>query len=303
MLSTFYIKQSFKFFIFYNRFYFYTFLNQKYTQIMRSLTVLLFMLGFATVSFAQEEASAASLYNSGLEKLKAKDFEAALPLMEQAIEAADPESETDAKVIEIAKKNGAIAAYYVASKQRKAKEYDAAIETYKKGIEMNNGNYANHIGLAQALDGKGDDLEAIKAYVGAAQVAAKSPKTKSKAEDYYSAAETKIKNSTIKKEYDKSIEYGNAYMEARGGDTFSPRFHYYFGTALKEKGEVSDALAHADKAIGILAEGEDSSRYYLLKGECHQSLGQKAEAIDAYKKVTSGDYKKVAEYNIDQLSK
>ncbi len=270
---------------------------------MKSLTVLLLLLGFATVSFAQEEASAASLYNSGLEKLKAKDYAAALPLMAQAIEMANPESETDAKVIEIAKRNGAIAAYYVASEQRKNEDYDAAIETYKMGIEMNTGFYANHIGLAQALDGKGDDMEAIKAYVQAAQVAAKSPKTQDKAEDYFSAAETKIKNATIKKEYDKSIEYGKAYMEARGGDTFSPRFHYYFGSALKEKGEVSDALAHADKAISVLAEDEDGSRYYLLKGECHQASGQKAEAIDAYKKVTSGDYKKVADYNIDQLSK
>jgi tetratricopeptide (TPR) repeat protein len=272
---------------------------------MRSLTVLLFLLGFATVSFAQEEATAASSYNDGLAKLKAKDYTAALPLMEKAIELADPESETDAKVVNLAKRNGAIAAYYAGSNQRKAEEYEAAIETFKKGMEMNPGFYANFIGYAQALDGKGDDMEAIKAYVGAAEVAAKSPKTKSKAEDYISAAETKIKNATIKKEYDESIALGKAYMEARGEevDTYSPRFHYYFGSALKEKGEVSDALAHVDKAISAAAEDEDSSRYYLLKGECHQALGQKAEAIEAYKMVKSGDYKKVADYNIQQLSK
>jgi tetratricopeptide (TPR) repeat protein len=271
---------------------------------MRSLTVLLLMLGFATVSFAQEEATAASSYNDGLAKLKAKDYAAALPLMEKAIELADPESETDAKVIGYAKRNGAIAAYYVGGAHRKAKEYDAAIEAFKKGMDMNPDFYANYIGYAQALDGKGDDMEAVKAYVGAAGVAAKSAKTKSKAEDYISAAETKIKNATIKKEYDESIALGKAYMEARGEEveTYSPRFHYYFGTALKEKGEVSDALAHADKAISALGEEDDSSRYYLLKGECHQALGQKAEAIDAYKMVKSGDYKKVADYNIQQLS-
>lgn len=272
---------------------------------MRSLTVLLFMLGFATVSFAQEDASAASLYNDGLAKLKAKDYAAALPLMEKAIEMADPESETDAKVIGYAKQNGAIAAYYLGSDQRKDKDYEAAIETFKKGMDMNPGFYANYIGYAQALDGNGNDLEAVKAYVGAAKVAGKSAKTKDKAEDYISAAETKVKNATIKKEYDESIALGKAYMEARGEemDTYSPRFHYYYGSALKEKGEVSDALAHADKAISAAEEGEDSSRYYLLKGECHQALGQKSEAIEAYQMVKTGDYKKVADYNIQQLSK
>ncbi len=272
---------------------------------MRSLTVLLLMLGFATVSFAQDEASAASLYNDGLAKLKAKDYAGALPLMLQAIEAADPESETDAKVIGYAKSNGAIAAYYVGNAQRKNKEYDAAIENYKKGTEMNPNFYANYIGLAQALDKKGETLGAITAYVDAANVAskAKSEKTKAKAADYYSAAETKIKNATIKKQYDDAIAYGEAYSAARGEESYSPRFHYYFGKALKEKGKTSDALTHIDKAIEGLGEEEDSSRYFLLKGECHQALGQKSSAIEAYKKVKSGDYKKVADYNIQQLSK
>ena len=70
------------------------------------LSTFLLCFGLSLGLQAQEEASAASLYNQGLEKAKAKEYVAALELLEKAIAKADPENETDAKVIRLAKRNG-----------------------------------------------------------------------------------------------------------------------------------------------------------------------------------------------------
>lgn len=118
-------------------------------------TTLLLFLGASVMLSAQEEASAASLYNEALEKLKAKDYKAAYPLIQQSLEMADPENETDAKVIGLAKKNGAVATYRLGSTARKAKKYDVALTYFQQGIDWNPTNYTNVIGKSQALEGKG----------------------------------------------------------------------------------------------------------------------------------------------------
>ena len=103
------------------------------------LAFMVAFLGFVTLTQAQDGATAASLYNDALAKLKAKDYGAALPLFEQAIEKADPAVETDAKVVQLAKRNGAIAAYYVGNDLRKDDKNEEALATYDKGIEYASG--------------------------------------------------------------------------------------------------------------------------------------------------------------------
>ena len=141
-------------------------------------TVLFFVLGSGVMLQAQDAATAASLYNEALEKLKAKDYAAAYPLLQQALEIADPEKETDAKVIDLSKKNGARATYSLGSAARKAKEYDKAIEYFNTGIEWMPDYYANHLGLAQSLEGKGDLPAALNAYVKAADLTAQAGKAR-----------------------------------------------------------------------------------------------------------------------------
>lgn len=112
---------------------------------------------------AQDEKSAATLYNEGLAFLKAKDYEAGLPILESALEKATEDN--DEKVIKLAKSNGAKAAYNLANAKKKAGANDEAIKLYQKGIEWSPDYASNYKGVAAALEAKGETLEAIKQYV------------------------------------------------------------------------------------------------------------------------------------------
>ena len=144
------------------------------------LTTIVLLSGFALnaqdEAVSDAEASAVSLYNKGLELVKAKNYTEALPLMEQAIEKADPESESDAKVIKLAKRNGAIAAYYVGNGQRKGDDCESALATYEKGVSYSSGFYANYIGRAQALECLDKAKESVSAYLEAGDVCLKAKK-------------------------------------------------------------------------------------------------------------------------------
>ena len=93
-----------------------------------------------------------------------RKYDAAFELMGQALEAADSSSETDIKVMQLAKKNGAIAAYYVGNSARKADDHEKALEAYQQGVDYNPGFYANYIGKAQALEGMEMMAKAVGAY-------------------------------------------------------------------------------------------------------------------------------------------
>ncbi|MCB9298690.1 MAG: hypothetical protein H6559_37075 [Lewinellaceae bacterium] len=256
------------------------------------LTTVVLLSGFSLALSAQE--SAASLYNTGLEQIKAKNYTEALPLMEQAIEAADPEA--DAEVVKLAKRNGAIAAYYVGNDQRKSDDFETALATYDKGIAFSPGFYANYIGRAQALEGLGKVTESVSAYIDAGDVCIKSKKA-DKAEKMYSKAENVVAVAWGDKKWDATSEYAMAYLEKRE----SPEVHYYLAYAEKEKGNAEKAVEHADKAIGLAGEG-DASKYYMAKAESLEALGQAEAAVEAYKMVKDAKYNERAKYKINELS-
>lgn len=266
------------------------------TKLLSTLTLL---LGLTTAMIAQEAASAVELYNEGLAKLKAKEYDAALDLMKQALEAVDPESETDVKVESVAKKNGPIAAFYSGNAARKAEDFDKALAAYDDGIAMNPGFYGNYLGRAQALDGKGEDVLAVTAFIEAGEMAEKSPKNAPKAQQYYSKAEKYCGIAYGKKEYDQAIALGEAFLAKRE----TADAYYYTAAAQLKTNKASDALAHATKAAEMGAESEDSGKYYMLKGEVLEALGQKSEAVAAFKMISSGKYAERAKYKIDQLNK
>ncbi|MEQ8707267.1 MAG: hypothetical protein RIC19_25265 [Phaeodactylibacter sp.] len=251
---------------------------------------------FTNTLNAQEEqqASAASLYNDGLEKLKAKDYESALELMGQALEAADSSSETDIKVMQLAKKNGAIAAYYVGSKARKADDFEKAQEVYQQGVEYNPGFYANYIGKAQALEGLEMMAKAVGAYQKAGDVCEKAGKA-DKAEKMKSKAENMVAVAWGDKDWALVKDMAEAYLE--GGK--SADVHYYLSDALLSDGSSDDALMHVDKAIELTS--TDADKYIMQKAEILKAKGDSAGAIEAYKMVKDSKYVERAKYEIGQL--
>ena len=260
------------------------------------LTTVCLLLGLTGILQAQEEASAATLYNQGLELLKAKNYEEAFPLMEKAIEVADPEAEADVEVVKLAKRNGAIAAYYVGNGQRKDDDFENALITYDKGIAMSLGFYANYIGRAQALEGKGETTEAIKAYIAAGDICEKAKKA-DKAEQMYAKSENLVALAWGDKKWANTQEYAMAFLESRE----TPEVHFYLGYALKEQGNTEKGLEHLDKAIELAGSG-DTGKYYMAKAETHELAGQKEAAVEAYRKVSDAKYTERAQYKIKELS-
>ncbi len=261
------------------------------------LVAIFAFLGFSTAVQAQEESpSPVSLYNDGLAKLKEKAYSEALPLFEQAIEAADPEEESEAKVIQLSKRNGSIAAYKVGNSMRKEEKYDEALKAFTTGIEFNPGFYANYIGKAQTLEGQGEDLQAVTAYVEAAEASQKAGKA-DKHEQLLSKASNFAAKAYADKKWDETIELAEAFLETQeSADT-----HYYLAVALKEKGQGDKAIAHAEKGME-LETGSDKGRYLYTKAEVLESMGKTDEAAATYSQITSGKYAERAKYKADQLN-
>jgi len=250
--------------------------------------------GFSLGVMAQEDTpSAASLYNDGLSNLKGKDYESALGLFEQALEVADPEA--DEQVVKLAKKNGAIAAYYVATEQRKGESFEAAAETYQKGIDMAPNFYANHMGLGQALEGADQPEEALVAFLKAADLAEKTQK-EDKAEKVYSKSEAMIAKAYVAKDWDRTQRMANAFLEQKE----SADVHYYLSGALRKSNVTDKAIEHAQKALELATEDQDKYQYGL--GQAYEAAGQTSNAIAAYEKITSGKYAERAQYQAKQLS-
>ncbi|NRA50608.1 MAG: hypothetical protein HRU12_15860 [Phaeodactylibacter sp.] len=252
------------------------------------------VFGLFTNTLSAQEASAASLYNDGLAKLKAKEYDGALELMEQALAAADSSSETDIKVMKLAKKNGAIASYYVGTKVRKEKDFKQALEIFQKGIDYNGGFYANYIGKAQSLEGLEMMADAVGAYQKAGVVCEKAGKAE-RAEKMDSKAENLVAVAWGNKDWTLVKDMSAAYLE--GGE--SADVHYYLSDALMKDGSKDDALVHTEKAIELATEGSD--KYVMQKAEILKSKGDKAGAIEAYKAITDSKYVERAKYEIGQL--
>lgn len=261
---------------------------------MKSMLLLMVCaLGLGTLT-AQDAESAASLYNQGLELLKAKDYAGAFPFLEKALEAADPEA--DANVIKLANRNGAIAAYYLGNDLRGEEKFEEALAVYEKGIEMDGSRYANYIGRAQSIEGIGDDLAAIDAYIEAGMQSEKAGKA-DRAPQLYSKAENMVAKAYSGKNWDNTVTFAQAFLAKREtADVF-----YYLSQALLEKGNKDEALAQADKSIELA--GDDKNKFYFGKAEILKSMGRSAEAAEAYRMVTGGPYADRAKYEADQLSK
>ncbi len=262
---------------------------------MKTLQLVLLFFLSAGVLLAQETAteSAASLYNDGLASLKAKDYNKAYDLMLKAIEVADPEA--DAKVLRLAKGNGSIAAYYKGNQLVKEKKYDEAQALFDKGIELNANSYTCYYGKAKILDDQSKTADAVAAYLAAAEVATKVEKA-DRAERYTKRAANLVGLAYGKKQYDDAIAAGEAFLASNEATDVS----YYVAKSLLEKGNASDAIAHAEKANEMAGDAGEG-KYILALAEAYEAAGNKSAAAAAYGKVPKGKYFDHAQYKAGQL--
>lgn len=264
-------------------------------QLQRGVYALLF-IALCSFSLNSQDRTAASAYNEGLAELKAKNYEAGLVLMEEALSLS--EEGKDDKVIRLAKKNGSVAAYNVAKAKKEAGSMDEALAMYDKGIEFNPEYTSNYAGKASVLEEKGDINAAIEAYIKTGDVYSDKP---ARAEKMYNRAQNMVGKLYTSKAYDEGIAAGNVYLALKADNA---EVNYYIARCLIEKGNNDEALKYADQAITLATAddgGEAKDKYYIAKGLSLENLGKNADAVSAYKMVSGEKYKKQAEYKIQKL--
>lgn len=261
-------------------------------QLKKIATTVVALLLISSFAFSQDRTPA-SAYNEGLAELKAKNYETGLTLMEEALSLS--EEGKDDKVIKLAMKNGAVAAYNLAKDKKDAGANDEALAFYEKGIELNPDYVANYTGKAAVLEVMGDKIAALEAYItsGTMQME-KKPK---RAEKMINRAENIVGKFYTSKSYDEAIAAGNKFLELKEGNH---TVHYYIARALIEKNDNETALTHADQAITLAADAVED-KYYIAKGLALENMKRNAEAVEVFKMVTGEKYKKQAEYKIQTL--
>ena len=269
-------------------------LNGRKSNFLHQIFYTLLLAFVFTVSgFAQGEKTAAGLYNEGLALLKQKDYAGGLALMEDALAKAGPDDE---KVVALAKKNGAVAAYNAANSLRKGGSHDDALAMYNKGIELNPANSSNYEGIARTYEAQGKTADAIKAYLDAADKGNEEGKA-DKAEKRAKKAQTMVGKLFVSKDYATAISAGEAFLSVKND---APEVHYYVSRSYAESGNSEKALEHATQAVS-LSPDTTPDKYFYAQATQYEKLGKKTEAIAAYKMITGEKYKAQAEYKISEL--
>lgn len=263
-------------------------------SILHQLICVGSILLLSTLMTAQDaaEKTAAGLYNEALELIKAKNYAEGLPIIEQAL--AKAETDGNQQVIDLSKKNGAMAAYNLGNKKRKAKSYDEASELYNKGAAMNPGYSSNFIGMARVLAATGKEQEALAKYFEAAKIAKAEAKPK-KENEAYERAKSIVSSNYKEKNYDKVIALGESYV----AESKNPDVSYYIAKSLMANNKNETAVPHLDDALSQSPEKKDKIIY--AKGQALEALGKNAEAVAAYKLITDAKYKESAEYKVKTL--
>jgi tetratricopeptide (TPR) repeat protein len=263
-------------------------------KILKSFTLLLvsaFILGAGQLN-GQEAKTASGLYNDGLALLKEKNYADALTTMKEAL--AKAEADGNEKVIDLAKKNGAVAAYSYGNTKRKANAMDEAMSLYAQGIELNPAYSSNYIGKARAEAGKGMAEQAMTSYMKAIEIATAEGKTK-KVDEAKKRAKSLVTSAYNEKKDAEVVSLGKAFLA--GSD--NPDVHYYIGKSLMNQDQHSDAVTHFDKALVNPPAKKD--RIIYAKAQSLEKLGKKSDAVAAYKMITDEKYKANAAHKISTL--
>lgn len=260
-----------------------------------TLTFLVVSLGLMfNGNLTAQAKTAAGTYNDGLALLKEKNYEKGLSLMEEAL--AMGQEIKDDKIIELAMKNGAIAAFNVGNERRKNDNYDGAIKAYERGIELNSEYSLNYEGVARALEDKESTIEAIKYYIIAGDKGLAEGK-EDRAQSRYNKASVMVGKLFIANEYEKAISAGEAFIELKKDD---PEVYYYMARSLAELKNNEKSIETIAQAINLAGAAVPDKYNYAL-ATAYEALGKNTEAIEAYKKITEETYKAQAEYRIREL--
>lgn len=268
---------------------------------LKKLMILPIFVLFASASaFAQDaapaEATATSLYNEGLAALKEKDNETGYTKMVAAWEKA--KEENNDKVLSLAEKNGAIAAYKRGLDLLKEKNNDGALEVAEKGLEINSKYSSLYMIKGKALEEKEQLAGAMEAMMMYASIS-KEENDEKKLGDALARSKNMLVRTYNDKKYEEVIQIGELLLATDKNSDAA----YLVGKAYDETGnkEKSIELLNSSLEISTAASETIDDKVYYALGLVYESAGMKEKAIEVLKKITDDKYKASAEYKVQQL--
>ena len=160
-------------------------------------------------------------------------------------------------------------------------EYDKAIESYKKAIEINPKKDDAYYNMGISYDDNGEYDKAIESYKKAIEINPKKDKT------YYNMGIAYSEN----KQYDKAIE---SYKKAIEINPKKDDAYYNMGIAYIENKQYDKAIESYKKAIEI---NPKNDKTYYNMGIAYIENKQYDKAIESYKKAIEINPKKDEAYN------
>ena len=182
------------------------------------------------------------------------------------------------------------------------KQYDETIAAANEALKIDDANENAYLWRGRAYKEKGD-LKKMKTDLDKCMELSKSDeqkeKTYSNAAKIAGAAYMAAGTDAIKvKKYTEAIsnlETSITYSEPNANT------YYYLALSYNALNKWNDAVTAANKALSM--DMKDPSATYLELGKAYEGLGKKTEACTAYKKVTSEQHKKIADYQIQNVLK
>lgn len=252
-------------------------------------------LTMMTAQDAEKKVTATGTYNEALALLKEKNYDEGLPLMKQAVDLAM--TEENEKVLKLAKKNAAKASYSLGKAKYKEKAYDEALKLYNEGMEFDSTNTSNIAGIGAVYKKQGKNLEATDYLVQAAKMNMEAGKDKKVASALKTLNVMAGKAYTGDK-FEEAIAIGEKALMIKDHASIA----YYVSRAHLETGNNDKALEYANKAVEVgTTEEAVEDKYYIAQAKAYEALGNKADAIASYEKVTGEKYLEQAKYQITKL--
>jgi tetratricopeptide (TPR) repeat protein len=256
--------------------------------------------GIDVIKEGAEQALSQTYYTYAMDLYQEKNFDKALEHFKNTENIAKNSNNNDLA----ARASSYIVRVYVskASAAFVEKQYDETITAADEALKIDNENDMAYLWRGRAYKEKNDlgkmkaDLDKcmeltkdneqkVTTYSNAAKIAGAA---------YMSAGTTAITN----KKYTEAIsnlETAVSYPE------INANAYYYLALAYNALSKWNDAVTASNKALAM--DLKDPSATYLELGKAYEGLGKKTEACNAYKKVTTEQFKKVADYQIQQVLK
>ncbi len=183
-----------------------------------------------------------------------------------------------------------------ASSLVKAKDYVNAIAAYKEVLEADPADGASALQLGAALNATGDTAGAVAAFEQAMANGQEATAKKQLANIYLKDGQALLKEKKFKEAVEaclKSAEYNpsaNAYKLA--------------ASAATQNKDNANAIAYYEKYLEVSPDAKDAPAITFTIAALYQQAGNKAKALENYKKVASDPtYGPQAKPQIDALSK